>query len=108
MSFNIRLKKIQVWSGLNPTQFGDSLKNTHRENVRVLLKKTDSYPGLQVLQDILEAYPQIDALWLITGKGEMLGGNAIVPDIVEEALVAYGREQLRQCQEQLYAKLEEC
>ncbi len=72
MSFNIRLKKILNWSGFNPTRFGDELKNTHRENIRRLLKEKESNPGLRVLEDIIIRFPEINARWLITGEGEML------------------------------------
>jgi len=88
MSFNIRLNKIQLWTGLNPTQFGDSLKHTHTENVRVLLKAKDSNPGLKVIKDILETYPQVDARWLITGEGTMLKKETDI-DVVSEPKSEY-------------------
>lgn len=72
MSFNIRLNNIRLWTGLNPTKFGETLKNTHTENVRVLLNGKHSNPGLQVIADVLTTYPQINPRWLILGEGEML------------------------------------
>ena len=109
MSFNIRLEEIRKWTGKNPTQFGASLQRTNPETIRHLLKHPDANPGLSVIQDILETYHEINPAWLVMNEGTMFReGNRAQMDIVEEALAAYGKEQLRECQQLLLEKSEEC
>lgn len=39
------------------------------------LKKENTSPSYQILQDIINRFPSISPIWLLTGKGKMLNSN---------------------------------
>lgn len=48
-------------------KIGYGAPTTHK----ILTKQNN--PGFEYLQAILKAYPKVNARWLITGEGKMLG-----------------------------------
>lgn len=72
MYFNIRLLKLINYLNENPTSFGDKLESTSGENIRLITKNDKANPGLNILSEILNKYPQVNPRWLLNGEGDML------------------------------------
>lgn len=47
------------------------------------LKKQDTNPSYEIIQDIVNTFEEIDANWLITGKGQMLKKENVEKNIPE-------------------------
>ena len=56
--------------GISASEFADTI-GVQRSNVTHVLHERNK-PGLQFIIKILEAFPEINAKWLLTGEGEML------------------------------------
>jgi len=67
----------------------------------VTLKKKSSSIGGDKINDILEAYPEMSALWLVTGKGSMLKDYDTIQQInlLKEPEARYGNN--KECMEAL-------
>ncbi|WP_299431511.1 hypothetical protein [uncultured Aquimarina sp.] len=50
------------------------------------LKKDKSNIGGDMMERILDTYPEINGHWLITGKGEMIYGEAESPKSIDEMI----------------------
>jgi len=74
MQFNIRLLELIKYLGENPTSFGRRLKSSTAENIRKMTLNENANPGLAILSEILTLYPEINPIWLLTGKGSMTVG----------------------------------
>jgi len=72
MYFNIRLLELIDYLKENPTSFGDKLESTSGENIRLITKNEKANPGLNILSEILNKYPQVNARWLLIGEGDMI------------------------------------
>ena len=62
---------------MNPTRFSNELGFPNPENIRRLSKEPEAKPGLPVLQAILKRFPEISALWLVTGEETMFRAGYI-------------------------------
>lgn len=64
-----RIQKIIDEENMTPSRFADEV-GLNRPAVSHILNGRNN-PGLEALQRILNRFPNINATWLITGKGEM-------------------------------------
>jgi transcriptional regulator with XRE-family HTH domain len=69
MSITIRIKDILEKKDLNPAQFADQL-NINRSRLSHVLTGRNN-PSLEIVQAILDNYPDINPMWLLSGKGKM-------------------------------------
>lgn len=74
MSLSIRIKNVIDKYSKNPSQFAKRI-DFNSETVRKVYIGDTQDPKSSMLNAILETFPEIDALWLMTGKGEMLNTN---------------------------------
>lgn len=77
---NNRVKKVQIYSGLNQKDFADKIGVSYTTVNEVLNNKKG--PGMNVIQGIAFAYADISKEWLLTGKGSLLldeGNKTIDP-----------------------------
>lgn len=65
-----RLMKFIAFAGLSARQFDLSIGAANGYTLR--MRKNNASIGSDVIENILNVYPQINVEWLITGKGEML------------------------------------
>lgn len=72
-----RIEKILKHYNLSASKFAETI-DTQRSSISHILSGRNR-PSLELLQRILEKYPEIDALWLINGKNEMFTTNNTVP-----------------------------
>lgn len=68
-----RLIQFIQYKGLSARQFDLSIGASNGYTLR--MKKNNASVGSDVIENIIRKYPQLNLIWLITGKGEML--NAI-------------------------------
>jgi hypothetical protein len=89
MSFKIRVEQIIKYYDINAAQLGVALGyGPNPAKLYRILKSDDKGPSVKIIQDILKAYPKINARWLITGESDML---------LEEPMVKY--EICKDCKE---------
>ncbi len=82
MSFKIRLEKLLKQYNLNPKKLGEKLGyGSNPAKLYRLLNDENNSPSVQIVQDLLNAFPNINARWLITGDKDM---------IEEEDSIKYG------------------
>ncbi|MCW0482132.1 helix-turn-helix domain-containing protein [Gaoshiqia sediminis] len=67
---NSRIKRFMEYKGLTSSELADSI-GVQRSNVTHVLHGRNN-PSFPFISKLLEAYPEIDAKWLIMGEGEML------------------------------------
>lgn len=67
-----RIKSIQEYSGLTPTQFADKIE-LNRSNLTHIYSGRN-HPSLDVVKKILKTFPELNSDWLLMGDGEMLAG----------------------------------
>lgn len=60
--------------GLSARQFDISIGAANGYTLR--MKKNHASVGSDVLENILRTYPQLNVVWLLTGKGQMLNQKA--------------------------------
>lgn len=65
-----RLMKFIAFAGLSARQFDLSIGAANGYTLR--MRKNNASIGSDVIENIINVYPQINVEWLITGKGEML------------------------------------
>lgn len=73
MSFKKRLLDLQFRFSLNGRSFAKHLGYKDPEKIQRLTRDEKNKPSFQILQDILNAFPNLNARWLMTGAGEMFG-----------------------------------
>jgi hypothetical protein len=82
MSFKIRLEKIIKQYSNNPKQFGETLGyGPNPAKLYRLMQDENKRPSVKIIQDIIKAFPHVNARWLLTGEEDML---------VEESKFQYG------------------
>jgi transcriptional regulator with XRE-family HTH domain len=81
MSFKIRIDSITKKYGITINELGRRLGYGDNPAKLYRLKDETKNPSVQIIQDILKAFPEINARWLITGNDDML---------VEEDRTRYG------------------
>jgi transcriptional regulator with XRE-family HTH domain len=67
---NERIKRFMDYKGLSPSELADGI-NVQRSNITHVLHGRNN-PGFQFITKMLEAFPDINAKWLLTGEGEMI------------------------------------
>ncbi len=67
-----RLKEFMDYKKLTAADLADTI-GVQRSNVSHILNGRNN-PGAQFLEKLLMAYPDLDANWLLTGRGAMLSG----------------------------------
>lgn len=65
-----RLIQFVQYTGLSARQFDLSIGVSNGYTLR--MQKNNASIGSDVLEKILEVYPQLDVVWLLTGQGEMI------------------------------------
>lgn len=68
-TINKRIGKLIEVLARNQSEFA-RLINSSTQNLNNIVVR-GSKPGADILESILKAYPQVDALWLLCGVGEM-------------------------------------
>ena len=68
-----RLKDFMVYKSVNAAELADRI-GVQRSNVSHILNGRN-YPGAQFIEKLLNAFPELDAGWLLTGHGSMLKGQ---------------------------------
>jgi transcriptional regulator with XRE-family HTH domain len=69
-----RIQKIIDEENLTPSRFADEV-GLNRPAVSHILNGRNN-PGLEALQRIINRFPNINATWLITGKGNMYNSDS--------------------------------
>ena len=65
-----RLMQFIKYVGLSARQFDLSIGASNGYTLR--MKKNSASIGSDVIENIIQKYPQLNLIWLITGEGEML------------------------------------
>ncbi len=65
-----RLMQFIKHAGLSARQFDLSIGASNGYTLR--MKKNNASVGSDVIENILRVYPQLNVVWLLTGKGSML------------------------------------
>ena len=65
-----RLKDFMVHKSVNAAELADRI-GVQRSNVSHILNGRN-YPGAQFIERLLNAFPELEAGWLLTGQGSML------------------------------------
>ena len=65
-----RIKKFMEYKGISPSEFADSI-GVQRSNVTHVLKNRNK-PSFQFIEKMLQIYPELNAKWLLLGKGNMI------------------------------------
>ncbi len=65
-----RLMQFIKYAGLSARQFDLSIGASNGYALR--MQKNNASIGSDVIETILKAYPQLNVVWLLTGKGQML------------------------------------
>ncbi len=74
-----RIQKILRYKNLTPSRFADQV-GVPRSTVSHILSERNK-PSLEVIQKILDAFPEIQTQWLVRGEGQMVkGGHTLFPD----------------------------
>lgn len=58
------------YKGISPSEFADSI-GVQRSNVTHVLKNRNK-PSFQFIEKMLQIYPELNAKWLLLGKGNMI------------------------------------
>lgn len=72
-----RILEIIRYKGLVPAQFAE-LINVQRSAISHLISGRNN-PSLEMIRKILSVYPEINAEWLLTGKGNMITEKSEIP-----------------------------
>ncbi len=68
--FNTRLKKILDYYGLSASAFAEVI-TVQRSSISHILSGRNK-PSLDFITKVLNAFPEIDLLWLLSGVGDFL------------------------------------
>lgn len=83
---NERIRAVLNYSEMNKKKFSEKLGIAASTVGDVILNKKG--PGVSFIQRIVESFPEINALWLICGKGDMLITKQLLYNIQEQNNVA--------------------
>lgn len=72
-----RLKEFMDYKKLTAADLADTI-GVQRSNVSHILNGRNN-PGAQFLEKLLMAYPDLEANWLLTGRGAMISGVSAGP-----------------------------
>jgi transcriptional regulator with XRE-family HTH domain len=73
-----RLKEYMLSKSVNAAEFADRI-GVQRSNISHILNGRNN-PGAQFLEKLLIAFPDLNADWLITGRGQMLKNEKTSPE----------------------------
>lgn len=79
-----RLKEFMDYKKLTAADLADTI-GVQRSNVSHILNGRNN-PGAQFLEKLLMAYPDLEANWLLTGRGVMISGISAVRSSMTAAL----------------------
>jgi len=68
-----RIKEFIDYKGISAGELAEML-DVQRSNISHILNGRNK-PGAVFLERFLLSFPEINARWLLTGKGKMIGGN---------------------------------
>lgn len=71
MCVNKRIEQIILHYNLNKNSFSGKLGLKNNTTIGQIVSGRKSKPSFDVLNKIVETFPEIDSNWLLTGKGEM-------------------------------------
>ncbi|KAA3438340.1 hypothetical protein [Rufibacter hautae] len=80
-----RIQEVISWCALGPAAFADEIEVGRPVISHILSARNKA--SLEVVQKILSRFPEVSALWLISGEGEMLNGLAMDPGSSQERKV---------------------
>jgi transcriptional regulator with XRE-family HTH domain len=87
-----RIQLILKTKNISPSQFADQI-HVQRSGVSHILSGRNN-PSLDFIIKILKTYPEIDADWLLFGKGQMISKtevpgktSAAIPDLFAQPMV---------------------
>jgi phage repressor protein C with HTH and peptisase S24 domain len=72
MELSKRIEKIVEYSGLSIPKFAEFVGFKTPQVIRELLKGNTKSVSFQVQEKIKAAYPELNIVWLVTGKGDMI------------------------------------
>lgn len=81
MSFKAKLLQFFARYDLNPTSLAKRLNYTSAEKISRLTRDETNLPSYQILQDIINAFPELDARWWFSDEAQ---------ELVEDSRVTYG------------------
>ena len=81
-----RIKKLLDVKDITPSQLADSI-NANRSRLSHILTGRNN-PSLEIVQSILEVFPEISPDWMLSGKGSMLRTGQELMDGAEHKLKA--------------------
>ncbi len=90
-SIALRIKELIEEKKLNISSFERKI-GVGNNSIGTIINKNSNVSGA-ILSKILNSYNDINANWLITGKGEMLNNKIIEPLIFEEPKEIYGKTE---------------
>lgn len=112
-----RLIQFINYAGLSARQFDLSIGASNGYTLR--MQKNSASIGSDVIENILKAYPQLNVVWLITGKGEMLNEELIldydklpqekqreIEKIIESKIREKQEEELKRLLKEVTAEIE--
>jgi len=77
--FNTRLKKILDYYGLSASAFAEII-TVQRSSISHILSGRNK-PSLEFITKVLNAFPDIELLWLLSGVGEFPKSTAPLPKV---------------------------
>ena len=77
--FNTRLKKILDYYSLSASSFAEII-SVQRSSISHILSGRNK-PSLEFITKVLNAFPEIDLLWLLSGVGEFHKSTTTPPKI---------------------------
>lgn len=93
MNINKRIKEIrECLSNNSNKEFSEKL-NVSSQAISNYVR--DGYNiGREVIENILKAFPQLDANWLLMGEGNMLKNISDMPQVSDPQIISLLREQI--------------
>ena len=83
--FNSRVEKILKHYGLSASAFAEKI-SVQRSSISHILSGRNK-PSLDFIDKVLHAFPEIDLLWLLSGKGQLHCDNTLDQSTVEKSTV---------------------
>ena len=86
----VRIEEICSYYGIKSTrEFAIKHLGYHDAEKIYRLGRKDVYPGVEVIIDIANHFPEIDLTWFLTGKGKMLKNENLEMNTVNEPTAEY-------------------
>jgi transcriptional regulator with XRE-family HTH domain len=77
MSVNERLEElVKMYSNGVVSQFAKRIGVSHTSIASMMPGSRESKPGFEIIEKIVETFPEINTTWLLTGEGKMLKGES--------------------------------